>query len=333
MASEVIVNGRFLGRRISGVERYAGEVLKRFGTRPNVTRPKRTIGGLAGHIWEQFMLPGMIPSGAVLWSPANTGPIAVKRQVVTIHDLSPLEHPEWYRRDFSFWYRLMWPLLARRVTRIITSSEFVRKKAMARFGVEHVTVAPGGVDRSFFRPDAQQDAHALPERYILFIGSLAPRKNLTGLLLAWAEIHERFSDIWLVVAGESKPIFPALSFSDLKNVIFLGYVADRDLPGLYAHAMLLALPSLDEGFGLPALEAMACGAPVLVSDAGALPETVGGAAAVFPLSEPNALTETLIGLLEDAAWRASLREKGLIRARQFEWQSSTDSIWRALNEI
>lgn len=293
MTREIVVNGRFLTRRVTGVERYGREILRFIGTRCRVERPRRNWNGAAGHAWEQFVLPARIGPQSVLWSPANTGPLAMRNQILTIHDLSPLEHPEWFRRSFARWYRLFWPRLARRVKIILVPSETVKRKVVARFGVERVIVAPEGVDTSVFHPKARGNTHDLPERYILFLGSLAPRKNLAGLLRAWESICREFSYTWLVVAGAEGTVFRAQSLPDAERVQYLGYAADADLPALYAGATVFALPSFDEGFGLPALEAMACGAPVLVSDGGALPEVVGEAGLVFRLSEPNGLEDAL----------------------------------------
>ena len=117
----------------------------------------------------------------------------------------------------------------------------------------------------------------MPAQYILYVGSLQPRKNLGLLLNTWARIQNEFADTWLIIAGGMQSIFRPVSLPQMERVRFLGYVKDENLPGLYAQASLFVLPSLDEGFGLPVLEAMACGVPVIASDASALPEVVGDA--------------------------------------------------------
>ena len=332
MTREIVVNGRFLTRRVTGVERYGREILRLIGNRCRVERPRRDWNGAAGHAWEQVVLPARIGPQSILWSPANTGPLAVRSQILTIHDLSPLEHPEWFRCSFSNWYRLFWPMLARHVKKILAPSETVKRKVVARFGVERVIVAPEGVDTSVFHPKARGNTHELPGRYILFLGSLAPRKNLAGLLRAWDAIGREFPDTWLVVAGAEGTVFRTEILPRAERVHYLGYVADADLPALYAGAAAFALPSFDEGFGLPALEAMACGAPVIVSDGGALPEVAGDAALVFPLSEPDGLAQALKACLRDEGLRASLREKGLARVKNYSWQRTANLIWDVLNE-
>lgn len=330
MTRDIVVNGRFLGRRITGVERYGRGILSVIGGRARVVLMR--MNGIAGHAWEQFVLPSKLKSKSMLWSPANTGPLLVRNQALTIHDLSPLEYPEWFRTSFATWYRLYLPLLAKQVRMIFTPSQYMKKKVMKRFGVKNVIVTPNGVNTSIFHPGAKQATYEISGKYILFVGSIQPRKNLTGLMLAWREIKGEFKDLWLVVAGSTGDVFPQIKFMSDERVRFLNYVTDEDLPGLYAGAELLVLPSLDEGFGLPALEAMACGTPVLVSTAGALPEVVDDAAVKFDIAEPNELTASLKCCLQSKALRMSLKEKGFARARTFSWQNTAELIWNTLNE-
>src|SRR5688572_30307777 len=126
MTRDIVVNGRFLARRVTGVERYGREVLRYIGSRSRVESTRRQ--GWMGHAWEQFLLPAKLDRGSLLWSPANTGPLMMQEQVLTIHDLSPLEHPEWFRASFAAWYRLFLPLLAKRVRKVFTPSEYVKQK-------------------------------------------------------------------------------------------------------------------------------------------------------------------------------------------------------------
>jgi glycosyltransferase involved in cell wall biosynthesis len=246
--------------------------------------------------------------------------------------LSPLEHPEWFRASFATWYRFFLPLLAKRVRIIFTPSEYMKKKIIKRFGVDNVTVTPNGVDTSLFHPDAIQTSYEIAGKYILFVGSMQPRKNLAGLIATWHEIKAEFEDISLVIAGAAGHVFRTEQFLEGKQIRFLRHIPDADLPGLYARAELLVLPSLDEGFGLPVLEAMACGTPVLVSNAGALPEVAGDAAVIFDVSNPAELTTSLKCCLQNNALRTSLREKGLTRAKNFSWQHPAEMIWNMLNE-
>ena len=333
MRREVVVNGRFLTRRVSGVERYGRETLRWIGNRCRVEKPKGALNGMAGHAWEQFILPVRTRSNSVLWSPANSGPLFVRDQVLTIHDLSPLEHPEWFQPNYAAWYCLLLPMLVRRVQRIITLSEYISKKVVMRFSLpaDKVVTIPAGVDTSKFH---LQDVSSGMERYILFVGTLEPRKNILGLLSAWDKVKGQHPDVTLVIAGTSGRVFRESFYpNSTDRVRWLGYVSETALPALYAGADLFVLPSLDEGFGLPALEAMACGTPVVVSDGGALPEIVGDAGMIFNLSNPFGLSDAINKCLSNSNLRTSLKEMGLTRAKLYSWQSTAESVWNRLHEI
>ena len=331
MTRDTVINGRFLSRPISGVERYGHEIVRLFGG--NYRVEKTRVNGLAGHAWEQLILPTRLKSELILWSPANTGPVWIRNQAVTIHDLSPLEHPEWFKKSFAFWYRLFLPLLIKRVQVIFTPSNYVKQKVVKRFGIKNVIVTPNGVEASRFHPNAKQSAYNLPENYILFTGSQQPRKNLQTLLEAWCEIKNDFPELWLVIAGDIGTVFAATQLPKVERVRLLGYVSEDDLAGIYTRATLFVFPSLDEGFGLPALEAMACGIPVIVSNGGALPETVGDAGMIFKIDEKNELTRLLRECLMNNELRLAMTSKGLERVKLFTWQNSAELIWKTLNEI
>lgn len=331
MPRDIVVNGRFLARRVTGNERYAREIMRCFKSDYRVEQTRAQ--GVFGHAWEQFILPTKLKRDSVLWSPANSGPLLVQNQALTIHDLSPLEHPEWFTASYSVWYRLFLPILAKRVRVIFVPSKYVKEKVIKRFGVKNVIVTPNGVDTSVFHPDVKQSAIEFPTKYILFLGSIQPRKNLEGLMRAWSRINGQFKDTWLVIAGESGRVFRSVKFFGDERIRFLNYVPEEDLPALYANAELFMLSSFAEGFGLPALEAMACGTPVVVSDGGALPETVGDAGFIFSLEEPDSLAQAIEICLKDKNLRASLAEKGLERVRNFSWQNTAELVWKTLNEI
>jgi glycosyltransferase involved in cell wall biosynthesis len=251
---------------------------------------------------------------------------------LALHDLSWLEHPEWFAPAFSLWYHCLLPRLVRRVARIVTPSEWVRGRILRRFPVapQKVTVAPAGVDRERFHPQLSPPGR-LPARYVLFVGSLQPRKNLGILVEAWKEVARRFPDTWLLLAVVGGRNFRRAALpAEVERVGFLGYVSEAGLPGLYAGALACVLPSLVEGFGLPALEAMACGAPVIVSRAGALPEVVGEAGLFFDPTRPEELAGALRRCLDDPDLRAWLAGLGLARAEAFEWQAAARHVWDVL---
>ena len=334
---KVVINGRFLSRQMTGVERYGREIVRCLSGRVQVIEPLRWRRGLKGHTWEQLILPAMLGRDTLLWSPANTGPLFVASQVLTLHDLSPLEHPEWFTKSFASGYRLLLPRLVHRVRHVVTSSRVAQKKLRQVFSLppEKVSVVPGGVNVSQFHPN-QKPPTGLPRQYILFVGSLQPRKNLDGLLIAWQQLSQRFRDHWLLIAGGQDAIFRRGVYThNIERVHYLGYVSELDLPGLYVGAQAFIMPSLDEGFGLPVLEAMACGTPVVAAAAGALPEVVGEAGLLFKLPaissdslalQSMGLTEAIEHCLSDTNLRNSLVEKGLARVQDFSWQKAANKM-------
>jgi glycosyltransferase involved in cell wall biosynthesis len=168
----------------------------------------------------------------------------------------------------------------------------------------------------------------LPPCYVLFVGSLQPRKNLARLLDAWIRIKDALPDVWLLIAGIGGDAFRPTVLAVTERVKFLGAVPDADLPGLYANATIFILPSLDEGFGLPILEAMACGTMVIASRAGALPEVVGDNGLFFNPLDVDEIADTLRCGLQDSALRESLRVKGLTQAQRFSWDTSAERLWK-----
>ena len=341
MNPEILINGRFQYRPLSGVERYARAVTAQLEDRTRLLAPGRALSGLTGHLWEQLVLPRSLPPGSLLWSPANSGPLLAHSQVVTIHDLAPLDHPEWYQPAFVAWYRMLMPGLAQRAVHIITQSNFSKKRVLARLGVPavKVTVIPEGVDLAIFRPAPQQVTSKVLSRlgisspYLLAVGALPGRKNLERLLEAWKMILPIYPEMTLAVVGSRGRVFLVKTELEVsKRVRWLGYLEDRDLAALYSGALALLYPSLYEGFGLCLLEAMACGTPVLCSTAGALPEVAGEAALQINCRDTPALAAGLHRLIADPSLRADLRLKGLERAQEFRWEQTAQLVWSVLTQ-
>jgi len=315
---------------LGGVERWARELAVRLpALRPGgyaVLRPPRALAHRAGHAWEQLALPlraAQLGLRALL-CPANLAPLAFERNVVVIHDAAPLRHPGWYSPAYAAWQRRVLPPIARRALHVITVSEFSRAELRELLGVERVSVVPGGVDRAF-APDADsartRAALGLARPYVLCAAAHTARKNLAALVPAARALAAE--GIELAVAGGHRPQFAAEP--GLEHLRLLGHVPDELLPGLYAGAEAFALPSLYEGFGLPVLEAMASGTPVVAADTTALPETCGGAALLVP-PDGEAFRAALLALLADPVDRDRLRAAGLERAAGFTWDATARAV-------
>jgi glycosyltransferase involved in cell wall biosynthesis len=340
----IIVNSRSLAFNLTGVQRYLSEIVRHFPEDVELVAPAPSRGGASGHLWEQLRLPHLAGQ-AMLWSPCNTGPLRLRRQVVTIHDTLALDHPEWFSLKFATWYRFLIPRLVRRVRHVITVSEFSRARLQALTNIQDdkITVIPNAADPKFRpRPAAEIAAAtaslALPcQRYLLTVGSLVPRKNLARLLAAWGAVQNMLPDfLWLVVAGKAgnPHIFGSASAAGATppRVHFTGHVPEASLPALYAGAVGFACVSEYEGFGLPPLEAMASGVPVLVSAGSAFPEVVGNAGLYADPLDVNAIAQGLYSLatLSDTANEYSAR--GLLRARQFSWPRSAEKTLAVLRD-
>ena len=341
MPSEIIVNGRFMARPITGVERYARDITRALGDRVRLISPPGMFTGGAGHFWEQVLLPWAVPLGARLWSPANSGPLAVVNQVVTIHDLAPVERPDGYSRGFAIWYGVLLPHLARRAVRVITVSDFSRQRLVELFSLpgENIAVIPPGIDRDRFRPASAgqierfRQQFALHGPFLLYLGSLQPRKNLNRLLLAWSRISTRYPEAELVLAGSGASHFLEPDLSRLPcRVRRLGRLSDEDLPPLYGSALGVVIPSLYEGFCLVGLEALACGAAPAAAAIPAFREALGEAALYFDPLSVEGIAAALEAFMSDESLRMQIVARGKEQVEHFRLDRAAGQVWDVLNE-
>ncbi len=319
-------DGRFTPSTSSG-HRSSGLALKL--SRLPTSRPVVRI------FWEQVVQPFALRKERVdlLHALAFVVPLLSPcPSVVTIYDLSFLLYPESFKRFKRFYLGLFTRLSARRARRIIAISESTKRDVVRLLGVppEKVEVVYCGIDEAFRPLAADQVAafrskHGLPECFILFVGTIEPRKNVTRLIEAFATLRPcDFANLKLVIGGAKgwfyQDVFARVEELGLEGqVMFPGYIPVSELPLWYNAAELFVYPSLYEGFGLPPLEAMACGTPVVTANTSSLPEVVDEAGLTVDPLDVEGLAQAMRRVLDDEALRQEMRERGLKRAEGFSW--------------
>lgn len=274
------------------------------------------------------------------------GPAAGAKRLVTIHDAFAYVHPESHNWLDNWRYRWMLPWAARRADAVLTDSECSRRDLIRYLTLpeSHVRSIHLGGDLRF-RPvndvkalSAMRARYKIAHPYLLYVGGVNARKNIARLLEAFAQMRARHPEVRLVIGGkrqwqtgEIDRTFQRLNLADA--VQWTGYVRDEDLPALYSCAAAFVFPSLYEGFGLPPLEAMACGTPVVTSNVSSLPEVVGDAALTVDPYDVAALAAAIERALTDEPLRAELRARGLARAAQFTWERAARETMNVYQQL
>jgi glycosyltransferase involved in cell wall biosynthesis len=357
MTGKWSINGRFVSQPVTGVQRYAHEIVRALDQQladghvlakklavelivpgnadaPLLRAiPVRRIGHSIGHGWEQTVLPMAARSG--LLSLCNTGPVALRKHIVCIHDVNTRACPDSYSFAFRTLYRGLHPALGRTARRVATVSDYSAQQ-LARYGIaagEKIIVVPNGHEHALrWKVEHSAATRAAAGRNtIVIIGSPAPHKNLrlivgladklaaSGLRVAVAGM----SDDRVFSGGQPQPAS--------RSVLWLGRLRDEELAALLGDSLCLAFPSLAEGFGLPALEAMALQCPVVVSDRASLPEVCGDAALYASPLDGDAWLACFMRL-RDEGLRAELIAKGKKRASVYSWRKSAELYLQAMSD-
>ncbi|MBC8248766.1 MAG: glycosyltransferase family 4 protein [Anaerolineales bacterium] len=295
-------------------------------------------------LWHRLQLP--------LWVELVTGPVDIfhspdfglppvrrAKTLVTVHDLSFIRYPQCADANLRAYLNKVVPRSVHRADLILADSQSTKGDLVELLGVEsgRIEVVYPGVEERFHPIEDQahlekvRKRYNLPPRFILGLGTLQPRKNFTHLIEAYSLLVTHYSSLQLVITGGKgwlyEEIFATVEQLGLEDkVVFPGFVADEHLPALYNLADLFVFPSLYEGFGLPPLEAMACGTPVITSNASSLPEVVGKAGLMVEATEVEALTEAMKQVLEDDALREGMMAKGVKQASKFTWEKAAAKL-------
>jgi len=318
------------------------------------------MGHLTGNLWEQIALP-LSTRTETLVSLCNTGPLFKRRHVVMIHDMAIYDTAAAFTRKFRLWYRLVFSLLRRNSLHLLTVSEFSRQRMIhhLRVPASRISVIRPGVDHleHIVSDDGVLARHALlPQRYCLMVGSLDPRKNLTRCLAAIERLAYPPDFKFVLAGGTNTRVFEAVAGPQSpasRQVIRTGFVTDGELKALYESAdvetltglsdvglagayrrsTVLVWPSRLEGFGLPPLEAMYCGCPVIASRQASLPEVCGDAALYCDAASVDDIAQKIEQMLASPELRERCRQRGLKRARAHGWREAADQLSDALAHI
>jgi glycosyltransferase involved in cell wall biosynthesis len=352
----VYINGRFLTQPITGVQRFALELVKALEAylteNASLQQEYKFIclapskcqeqslphwkniaierpGILNGNLWEQIELPFFARKGLLL-SFCNIGPVLHFNQIVIFHDASVFAVPGAYSLPFKIKYRFIMGILARTARQVITVSQFSRLELAKylRIGSEKISLIPEGCEHILqFDPDYSIiKKNALDQKpFILIIGSASPHKNVAGVVRAIRNFPGL--EITLVIAGgEYSRVFKPVEGTESEHIIRLGYVNDSQLRALYENALCLLFPSFYEGFGLPPLEAMSCGCPVISSNKACLPEIYRDAALYFDPTSAEEIQKSITEFLANPALREQSREKGFTLVKQYTWKVAVKSL-------
>jgi glycosyltransferase involved in cell wall biosynthesis len=319
-----------------------GSLRARIGRVPRPTRPDY---GARGHVIRLLWLQGalrlwLLKAGAQ--GLLNTVPEGVLRspvpQVTVVHDLLPLRFPSEYPRQ-QYYFRILVPRILEDSRVVVADSEHTRSDILEHYGVpagKVKVIYPGYDAGAFFCNEPNSSPRPSEDPYILYVGNLLPHKNLPRLLDAFALLRRR-RPCRLIIRGEGRPAYTRLLRERLESlglrdaVTFAGYADEDGLRQLYSDAVCLVLPSLGEGFGLPVLEAMACGTPVIAASASSLPEVAGDATLMVEPYDALGLADAMYRTLTDSGLREDLRRRGLRRVSAFPWRRTALEVSRVLD--
>lgn len=344
----IIVNARFLTQKITGVQRYAVEmsrVLKRLDPSIRFVAPYdiihhdiarelgvETVGRTRGHVWEQFSLPAYLKKqgSPLLISLATTAPVLYRRKVVTVHDLAFKRFPDAVSWKFRMYYGLLIPRVLRSSLHVTTVSEFSKDDICNEYKMAESSVSVIYNASSFSTTGAV--GSVTKQKLVIAVGSIQPYKNIETLVKAFAKFKQTSDPDYVLklVGSADSRVFSGTSLSEAmagrSDIQFTGYLSDADLLALYESATCFVFPSLFEGFGIPPLEAMACGCPVIASTAASIPEVCADAALYCDPLSTDDMAARIKQLTQDRELQASLVARGFQNIQRFSWEVSGSAM-------
>jgi len=353
-----VINGKFTSQRITGVQRVASELTRALNARAlipgdltlvvprnahtaqSTQERRRVCGWLTGNLWEQLALP-LATRAEMLLSLCNTGPLFKRRHIVMIHDMAIYDTASAFTRKFRLWYRLVFSMLSMNSQHLLTVSSFSKERIVHHLGVpaSRVSVIRPAVDH-FERIESDSGVLARldlqPQNYCLLVGSLDPRKNLARGLAAIDQVVCPPGFKFVLAGGSNNRVFGTMQEGDKpasQRIVPAGFVTDGELKALYENATCFVFPSLYEGFGLPPLEAMYCGCPVIASREASLPEVCGNAALYCDANSVDDIASKISLMLNDPILREMYRRRGLVQARAYGWHEAAEQLYDALASI
>ncbi|WP_122209519.1 glycosyltransferase family 1 protein [Pseudomonas viridiflava] len=348
----IVINSRFLTQDVSGVQRYAEQIctaLRKLRNDLMFVAPHgirlhesakalnvQCIGQNKGHLWEQIDLPLYLrrQKNPLLISISSTGPMFYRNQIATHHDINYVRFPQSYTRLFRLAYRTITPILLSRVRTLVTSSSFSRGEISQFYGFPEnkVLIVPAAVNDSF-RPRV---LHTGGPRYLLAVSSPAAHKNFNRMIQAFLSLRDH-TDLQLHIVGATTGIFADPNLQRLAcrdpRIRFLGRLSDAELIEQYQGATAFVFPSLYEGFGIPPLEAQACGCPVVAANAASIPEVLQASALYFDPLDVSHMAAAMHRVLVDAPLRDALRLHGLNNVKRFSWELSAQRLSQRIDAL
>lgn len=346
----IYVNARFLTQPITGVQRYAIELslcLRRMDKDIKFICPKNIIlkdvalqleaepiGERTGHFWEQIDLPRYLKKkGApILLNLCNTAPLFYKRKISVIHDIIYKLFPESCSFAFRLWYLILIPRVVNSSLKIITVSDFSRSEIAKEFNypLDKIYIIHNAVNEKF-KPNTDVKCK---KNYLLAVSSVNYHKNYDRMIQAYTNLYKKNKhNIELVIIGGQNQCFAKQTY-DITNmpISFAGRVSDKELIQLYQNATAFIFPSLYEGFGIPPLEAQACGCPVLSSNTSAMPEVLEKSCIYFEPTDISDIERAISTIIEDSTLQQKLREAGLQNIKRFNWNTSAKILYTIIKE-